>query len=112
MIINDDSVYEGPESFYVELSSPNYALLGDIGTALVTIIDVEDGKLCLLKMLNVCGSNDLSNNSLKANDYYVCLFGEADSWAFRELASEATDVHSSWFDALVPQHYSPPSLNC
>lgn len=79
MIINDDSVYEGPESFYVELSSPNYALLGDIGTALVTIIDVEDGKLCLLKMLNVFSSNDLSNNSLKANDYYVCLFGEADS---------------------------------
>ncbi|XP_041363241.1 extracellular matrix organizing protein FRAS1-like isoform X2 [Gigantopelta aegis] len=42
IIINDDSVFEGPETFYVELSSPTYALLGDKAKTAVTIYDIED----------------------------------------------------------------------
>ena len=44
ILINDDSVYEGPETFYVELSSPTYALLGDTTLATVSIYDEEDGR--------------------------------------------------------------------
>ncbi|XP_076458587.1 LOW QUALITY PROTEIN: extracellular matrix organizing protein FRAS1-like [Babylonia areolata] len=42
ILINDDSIYEGPETFYVELTSPTYALLGHDVTAAVTILDEED----------------------------------------------------------------------
>lgn len=42
IVINDDSIYEGPETFYVELSSPTYALLGGTTAASITIDDEED----------------------------------------------------------------------
>ncbi|KAF4802764.1 hypothetical protein TURU_022239 [Turdus rufiventris] len=40
--INDDDVFEGAESFSVELSMPAYALLGNVTRATVTITDPED----------------------------------------------------------------------
>ncbi|XP_016153247.1 PREDICTED: extracellular matrix protein FRAS1 [Ficedula albicollis] len=40
--INDDGVFEGAESFSVELSLPAYALLGNVTRATVTISDPED----------------------------------------------------------------------
>ncbi|KFU86504.1 Extracellular matrix protein FRAS1, partial [Chaetura pelagica] len=42
IVINDDSVFESMESFTVELSTPAYALLGNITQATVTITDAED----------------------------------------------------------------------
>lgn len=40
--INDDAVFEGTESFSVELSMPAYALLGNVTRATITIADPED----------------------------------------------------------------------
>lgn len=40
--IHDDDVFEGTESFSVELSMPAYALLGNVTRATVTIADPED----------------------------------------------------------------------
>ncbi|XP_023802912.1 extracellular matrix protein FRAS1-like [Cyanistes caeruleus] len=40
--INDDDVFEGTESFSVELSMPAYALLGNVTRATVTVADPED----------------------------------------------------------------------
>ncbi|XP_034027090.1 extracellular matrix protein FRAS1 [Thalassophryne amazonica] len=42
IIINDDKVFEGTESFHVELSMPMYALLGENTCAVVNINDTED----------------------------------------------------------------------
>lgn len=42
IIINDDKVFEGVESFHVELSMPVYALLGENTRAVVNINDTED----------------------------------------------------------------------
>ncbi|MBZ3891170.1 Extracellular matrix protein FRAS1 [Sciurus carolinensis] len=42
IVINDDNVFEGVESFAVELSLPAYALLGEFTQAKVTITDTED----------------------------------------------------------------------
>uniref|UniRef100_A0A8C9Q481 Extracellular matrix organizing protein FRAS1 n=1 Tax=Spermophilus dauricus TaxID=99837 RepID=A0A8C9Q481_SPEDA len=42
IVINDDDVFEGVESFSVELSLPAYALLGEFTQAKVTISDTED----------------------------------------------------------------------
>lgn len=42
IIVNDDKVFEGTESFHVELSMPVYALLGKNTRALVNINDTED----------------------------------------------------------------------
>ena len=42
IIINDDQVFEGVESFHVELSMPVYALLGTDTRAVVHINDTED----------------------------------------------------------------------
>ncbi|GFO33130.1 extracellular matrix protein fras1-like [Plakobranchus ocellatus] len=42
VIINDDSVFEGPEVFYVQLTSPTFALLGQLSKGSVTIMDSED----------------------------------------------------------------------
>ncbi|XP_030272850.1 extracellular matrix organizing protein FRAS1 isoform X1 [Sparus aurata] len=42
IIVNDDQVFEGTESFHVELSMPVYALLGKNTRALVNINDTED----------------------------------------------------------------------
>ncbi|XP_076007225.1 extracellular matrix organizing protein FRAS1 [Genypterus blacodes] len=42
IIINDDKVFEGAESFHVELSMPVYALLGGNTRAVVNINDTED----------------------------------------------------------------------
>ncbi|KAM5158784.1 extracellular matrix organizing protein FRAS1 [Callospermophilus lateralis] len=42
IVINDDDVFEGVESFHVELSLPAYALLGEFTQAKVTISDTED----------------------------------------------------------------------
>ncbi|XP_048248290.1 extracellular matrix organizing protein FRAS1-like isoform X2 [Haliotis rufescens] len=42
IIINDDSIFEGPETFYIELVSPSYALLGNIAKMAVTLVDAED----------------------------------------------------------------------
>ncbi|XP_035766601.1 extracellular matrix protein FRAS1 [Neolamprologus brichardi] len=42
IVINDDKVFEGIESFHVELSMPVYALLGGNTRAVVNINDTED----------------------------------------------------------------------
>ncbi|MEQ2203726.1 Extracellular matrix protein fras1, partial [Xenoophorus captivus] len=42
VVINDDKVFEGIESFHVELSMPVYALLGTNTRAVVNINDTED----------------------------------------------------------------------
>ncbi|XP_029366253.1 extracellular matrix organizing protein FRAS1 isoform X2 [Echeneis naucrates] len=42
IVINDDKLFEGTESFQVELSMPVYALLGGNTRALVNINDTED----------------------------------------------------------------------
>ncbi|XP_069025425.1 extracellular matrix organizing protein FRAS1 isoform X2 [Embiotoca jacksoni] len=42
VVINDDQVFEGAESFQVELSMPVYALLGGNTRAVVNINDTED----------------------------------------------------------------------
>ncbi|XP_041644401.1 extracellular matrix protein FRAS1 [Cheilinus undulatus] len=42
IVINDDKVFEGAESFQVELSMPVYALLGGNTRAVVNINDTED----------------------------------------------------------------------
>uniref|UniRef100_A0A8C6YA37 VWFC domain-containing protein n=1 Tax=Naja naja TaxID=35670 RepID=A0A8C6YA37_NAJNA len=42
IVIHDDSVFEGIESFSVELSMPAYALLGNITATQVFINDIED----------------------------------------------------------------------
>lgn len=42
VIVNDDQVFEGVESFHVELSMPVYALLGGRTRAVVNINDTED----------------------------------------------------------------------
>lgn len=42
IVINDDKVFEGTESFHVELSMPVYALLGGTTRAIVNINDTED----------------------------------------------------------------------
>nr|XP_033819322.1 extracellular matrix protein FRAS1 isoform X2 [Geotrypetes seraphini] len=42
VVINDDHVFEGIESFTVELSMPAYALLGEVTKAKVNINDTED----------------------------------------------------------------------
>ncbi|KAL7982153.1 hypothetical protein Chor_001210, partial [Crotalus horridus] len=42
IVINDDDVFEGVESFTVELSMPAYALLGDVTETQVFINDAED----------------------------------------------------------------------
>ncbi|KAA8592453.1 hypothetical protein FQN60_017908, partial [Etheostoma spectabile] len=42
IVINDDTVFEGTESFHVELSMPVYALLGGNTRAIVNINDTED----------------------------------------------------------------------
>lgn len=42
VVINDDKVFEGSESFHVELSMPVYALLGTDTRAVVSINDTED----------------------------------------------------------------------
>uniref|UniRef100_A0A3B3VXF3 Fraser extracellular matrix complex subunit 1 n=1 Tax=Poecilia latipinna TaxID=48699 RepID=A0A3B3VXF3_9TELE len=42
IVINDDKVFEGVESFHVELSMPVYALLGANTRAVVNINDTED----------------------------------------------------------------------
>lgn len=42
VIISDDKVFEGVESFHVELSMPVYALMGENARAIVNINDTED----------------------------------------------------------------------
>ncbi|KAM8885583.1 extracellular matrix organizing protein FRAS1 isoform 1-T2 [Spinachia spinachia] len=42
VVVNDDEVFEGGESFHVELSMPAYALLGGNRRAVVNINDTED----------------------------------------------------------------------
>ncbi|XP_025024783.1 extracellular matrix protein FRAS1 isoform X2 [Python bivittatus] len=42
IVINDDDIFEGVESFTVELNMPAYALLGNITETKVFISDVED----------------------------------------------------------------------
>ena len=53
IFLNDDTLYEGPEDFIVELSMPAYALLGDPSAALVTVMDDEDGMLDLECFISV-----------------------------------------------------------
>ena len=43
IVINDDSIYEGSETFYVELIEPAYTLIGRTSKVAVTISDTEDG---------------------------------------------------------------------
>ena len=42
--IVDDPVFEGTETLYVQLSHPEFTLLGDAARATVIINDQEDGK--------------------------------------------------------------------
>ncbi|KAF0034366.1 hypothetical protein F2P81_014432 [Scophthalmus maximus] len=42
VVVNDDQVFEGTESFHVELSMPAYALLGGNTRAAVNVNDTED----------------------------------------------------------------------
>ncbi len=44
IVINDDSVFEGAETFYVQLSEPTFTLLGQPDVASVSIYDLEDGR--------------------------------------------------------------------
>lgn len=44
IIINDDSIFEGRETFYVELLQPSFTLLGSNLKTTVTIEDPEDGE--------------------------------------------------------------------
>ena len=48
VIISDDSIFEGPEDFYVELQEPTFALLGKNAKATVAIYDLEDGMFIIL----------------------------------------------------------------
>lgn len=51
IIINDDSTYEGPETFSVKLLQPVYSLIGNRDTVVISISDDEDSKcLCFYKM--------------------------------------------------------------
>lgn len=43
IVINDDTLYEGIEKFYVEIYQPVYTLLGRKNRATVSILDFEDG---------------------------------------------------------------------
>ena len=52
IIINDDSVFEGPEEFYVELQQPTFALLGETAKATVAIYDLEDGNITMFTYLS------------------------------------------------------------
>ena len=47
IIINDDSIFEGRETFYVELIEPAYTLLGQTRKVAITISDTEDGSVSL-----------------------------------------------------------------
>lgn len=52
IIINDDSLYEGTETFSVEIFQPIYTLLGRKNRATVSILDSEDGgSIVFLKYL-------------------------------------------------------------
>lgn len=44
LIINDDHVFEGPETLYLELRDPTYTLLGSLAKMTITIFDLEDGQ--------------------------------------------------------------------
>jgi len=53
IIINDDSIFEGRETFYVELIDPSFTLIGENMKIAVTIDDLEDGmRLCLFSRCN------------------------------------------------------------
>lgn len=43
IIINDDSIFEGRETFYVELLQPSLTLPGTVLKTSITIEDMEDG---------------------------------------------------------------------
>ncbi|XP_035826399.1 extracellular matrix protein FRAS1 [Aplysia californica] len=45
IFINDDTLYEGPETFYVELFSPTFTVLGKVKKVAVSIYDSEDEPL-------------------------------------------------------------------
>ena len=63
VIINDDSIFEGRETFYVELIEPAYTLLGQTRKVAVTISDTEDGRValsCMCVRVHAC--------------MYACLF--------------------------------------
>lgn len=42
--IKDDSIFEGEETFYVELRTSAYTLIGQTSEVAVTIYDHEDGR--------------------------------------------------------------------
>lgn len=48
IIINDDSIFEGRETFYIELMQPTFTLLGRTQKTTVTVTDMEDGKSCYI----------------------------------------------------------------
>lgn len=45
--IKDDSIFEGEETFYVELRTSAYTLIGQTSEVAVTIYDHEDGRCAL-----------------------------------------------------------------
>ncbi|KAL3876627.1 hypothetical protein ACJMK2_034445 [Sinanodonta woodiana] len=49
IIVNDDSQFEGPEEFYVQLSEPSFALLGSHSKTTVAIYDIEDEPILQFK---------------------------------------------------------------
>lgn len=54
--IQDDTIFEGPETFFVELSHPEFSLLGRPARAAVTVYDREDGRASIIT--SVCGLAD------------------------------------------------------
>ncbi|GFR80624.1 extracellular matrix protein FRAS1-like [Elysia marginata] len=60
IIINDDTVFEGPEVFYVELTSHTFALPGEVTKAAITIFDTEDEPVLQFKedIIHINETND------------------------------------------------------
>ena len=78
IIINDDSIYEGRETFFVELIEPAYTLIGNTSKVAVTISDTEDGRvsscfICFIPLVNlytcICFEVDSKTNGM----LFVCV---------------------------------------
>ena len=48
IIINDDTLFEGTETFDVELVSPTFAVLGKLNKVTIFIQDVEDSTVLFI----------------------------------------------------------------
>lgn len=80
IIINDDSIYEGRETFFVELIEPAYTLIGNTSKVAVTISDTEDGRvsscfICFIPLVNLytCIRFVEFKSWLKDKWYAICM---------------------------------------